>query len=180
MEDSPETIYHVVDKWDATQVKNILDETAKQYVLDRFKYQESHYLIDIRLVLCALPVFSSFYALIYDFLYPFPQSANVMRICVYSYLILMTILTLYSTFVESHTILIGNKKGRGKNKSKIVVRSWMKRYDEHYTLTIVGPKNTVSLNKSVGNYFDVNGVFIEQKFEQEIFKLHKEATNKNH
>lgn len=180
--DEVENIYHVVDKWDSTQVKNILDESAKQYILDRYKYDESNILVDIRLVLCALPVASAFFALIYDFMHPFPESAQVLKICVLAYIVLMVILTLYSTFVESHTILIAYKKaGKGRpkvttDKSKVKVKSWMKRFDDMYTLSIEGLKKTASYTKSVGKYFDVNGVFLQDKFEKDVLKLHKTAS----
>lgn len=171
-----EKVYHVVDKWDASQVKNLLDESAKQYILDQYKYEESNFLVDIRLVLCFLPVCAAFYALIYDFMHPFPESADVLKTCVYSYFALMIIMTIYSTYVESNTILIAYKKGRGNKKSKIRVMSKMKRFDDQYTLIVEGPKSKNSCTKSVGNYFDINGVFAEKKFEQDlrsVFKFQK-------
>lgn len=164
-----------VDKWDAGQVKNVLDETAKQVILQHFKYEESNFLVDIRLFLCALPVISAFYALIYDFAHPFPESADVLKICVYAYIVLIIILTLYSTFVESNTILIAYKKG--KNKIKVKLLSKMKRFDDQYTLIFEGPKSTNKISKSVGNYFDVNGVFVQDRFEADVVKLHKGAKN---
>lgn len=164
-----------VDKWDSGQVKNVLDETAKQVILQHFKYDESNLLVDIRLFLCALPVAAAFFALIYDFLHPFPESAGVLKICVYAYIILIIILTLYSTFVESNTILIAYR--RGKNRIKIKLLSKMKRFDDQYTLILEGPKNQSRWTKSVGNYFDVNGVFVQDKFEQDVVKLHKGAKN---
>lgn len=160
-----------VDKWDAGQVKNVLDETAKQVILQHFKYQESNLLVDIRLFLCALPVGAAFFALIYDFLHPFPESAGVLKICVYAYIVLIIILTLYSTLIESNTILIAYKKG--KNKTSVKLISKMKRFDDQYTLTLQLPKGQHSCTKSVGNYFDVNGVFVQDKFEQDVVKLHK-------
>ena len=167
-----------VDKWDSGQVKNVLDETAKQIMLQHFKYDESNLLVDIRLFLCALPVASAFFALIYDFLHPFPESASVLRICVYSYIVLIVILTLYSSFVESNTILIAYKKfPNKKNKTKVKLLSKMKRFDDQYTLILETPKNKNSWTKSIGNYFDVNGVFVQDKFEQDVVKLHKGTKN---
>lgn len=166
-----------VDKWDAGQVKNVLDETAKQVILQHFKYDESNFLVDIRLFLCALPVVAAFYALIYDFLHPFPESAYVLKTCVYAYIVLIIILTLYSTFIESNTILIAYKN-KGKNtKIKVKLISKMKRFDDQYTLIFEGPKSTNQWTKSVGNYFDVNGVFVQERFEQDVVKLHKGAKN---
>lgn len=164
-----------VDKWDAGQVKNVLDETAKQILLQHFAYDESNLLVDIRLFLCALPVASAFFALIYDFLHPFPESAPVLRVCVYAYIVLIVILTIYSAFVESNTILIAYKRSspKSKTRTKVKLLSKMKRFDDQYTLILERPKNKSSWTKSVGNYFDENGVFVQDKFEQDVIKLHK-------
>lgn len=172
-----EQVYHVVDKWDSGQVKSILDESAKQILLDRFKYEESNLLVDFRLFLCALPVVAAFYALIYDFLHPFPESASVLKLCVEAYIVLMVILSIYSTFVECNTIMIGYKKPRGKGKGaksmKIRLISKMKRFDDIYTLIIESPNSKKECKKSVGSYFDVNGVFVEKNFEKDVLNLHK-------
>lgn len=168
----------VVDKWDSSQVKNVLDEMAKQILLQHFKYDESNLLVDIRLFLCALPVASAFFALIYDFLHPFPESAPVLKLCVYAYIVLIIILTLYTSFVESNTILIAYKRGPNKKtKIKIKLISKMKRFDDQYTLILETPKNKNSWTKSVGNYFDVNGLFVQDKFERDVVKLHKGTKN---
>ncbi|KAG9510044.1 putative signal peptidase complex subunit 2, partial [Fragariocoptes setiger] len=168
-----ETEYITVDKWDGGAVKSVLDETAKQVILQHFNYVESNLLTDLRLFLCSLPVASAFFALIYDFMYPFPESAPVLRVCVYSYIVLMIILTLYSTFVESNIILIAYK-----DKKKIKVSSTMKRFDDKYTLSVeLGEKKPKSLTKSVSNYFDSSGTFLQQRFENDVIKLHKSKSN---
>lgn len=164
-----------VDKWDAGQVKNVLDETAKQVILQHFKYDESNLLVDIRLLLCTLPVGAAFFALIYDFLHPFPESALVLKICVYAYIVLIVILTLYSTFIESNTILIAYKSGKGKLRIRLL--SKMKRFDDLYTLILESQKGKNCWTKSVGNYFDINGIFVQDKFEQDVVKLYKGIKN---
>ena len=169
-----------VDKWDAGQVKNVLDETAKQVFLQHFNYSECNIMVDIRLFLCALPVASAFFALIYDYLHPFPESASVLKICVYAYIVLIVILTLFSSFVESNTILIAYKNsitGNKKRKIKVKLLSKMKRFDDQYTLIMESPQKKNSWTKSVGNYFDVNGVFVQDKFEKDVIKLHSGRSN---
>lgn len=166
----PEEEIIVIDKWDSGQVKMVLDETAKRHILTKFNYEESNFLVDIRLFLCLLPVGSAFFALFYDFMHPFPESEQVLRGCVYAYIVLMIILTVYSTYVESNTILIAYK-----GKKKIKVSSIMKRFNDKYTL-VVGDKKWT---KSVANYFDVNGEFLMQKFENDVAKLHNPSSKKH-
>lgn len=164
-----------VDKWDGPQVKSCLDETARQHMADKFNYEEWNLIIDVRLFLCCLPILASLYGLVYDLFVPFPESAPVLKLCVYGYIVSMIILTIYNSTVECHTIMIGYRNGRGKEKTRIRLISHMKPYDDMYTLTVEGPKKTVSCTKSVGEYFDINGLFLDEKYLFDVTKLHKQA-----
>lgn len=52
---------------------------------DKFGYVESHKLMDMRLLICTVAVGFSLFALIWDFLRPFPESRPVLIMCVLSY-----------------------------------------------------------------------------------------------
>lgn len=168
----------IVEKWDPAQVKTALDEMARQYIIDKFKYEEWNLIIDIRLFLCFLPLLASLYSTIYDLFVPFPESAPVLKACVYGYIISMLALTIFTSTVETYTILIAYKKGLAKDKTtKVRVQSFMKPYDDMYTLTVEGPVKRVSSTKSVGDYFDVNGVLIDDILESEVDRLYKQASS---
>ena len=167
-----------VDKLDAGIVKTTLDETAKLVLLQSFKYIESNKIVDIRLGLCALPVLSALVALIYDYMYPYPASEPVLRVCVYSYFALIIVLTLFSSYVEPNTIMIGHKFKKGVKKDEIKLMSTMKRFDDKYTLTVERkPGSRVERTCSVGDFFDVNGTFLDSKFQNYVWALLK---SKNH
>jgi hypothetical protein len=69
------------------------------------------------------------------------------------------------------------------NKSKRwSVSSYLKRFDHIYELvlevTADKKKRTLTLKKSVANYFDVNGVFVAERFESDVVKLHNSLSLK--
>ena len=71
----------------------------------KLPYTENFNLMDGRLVICAVAVGVAMFALLWDFLNPFPKSRPVLIGCVASYFLLMGVLTLYTTFKVISTVL---------------------------------------------------------------------------
>ena len=61
-----------VYKWDAAAVKNALDDAVKEVMTTKLTYTENFSLMDGRLVICGVAVGVAMFALLWDFLYPFP------------------------------------------------------------------------------------------------------------
>jgi len=58
---------------------------VSQVLTDQLGFVESHRLMDGRLLLCTVAVGFAVFALIWDYLYPFPLSRTVLIVCVLSY-----------------------------------------------------------------------------------------------
>jgi len=167
-----------VDKWDGSAVKNALDDAVKRVFTEKFTYTESHALMNGRLVISSLAVSTALFAVVWDYLHPFPLSKVVLITCVLTYFFLMGVLTLYTTYKEKGIFMVMLKHDPSGMDQPIrwEATSTLKRFDHMYTLTIVvrdGEKHReTKLNKSIATWFDDNGVLVHHKLEPEIVRMH--------
>ncbi|VVC99116.1 signal peptidase complex subunit 2 [Leptidea sinapis] len=170
-----------INKWDGAAAKNAIDDAIREVFTGDLKCKESFALIDGRLFLCALAVGVALYALLWDYLYPFPQSRLVLIVCVSSYFILMSILTLYTTFKEKGIFVVAKEKV-GNNTKVWEVSSYVKKHDDKYNLIVNmrdsnGKVRESSINKSFANYIDVNGTVVQSIVSNEIVKLYNSLSS---
>lgn len=89
-----------IEKWDWNAVKNALDDAGRKFLTNQKGFKEDHSLMNGRLIISTVAVLFSLYAIVYDYLKPFPESKLVIIVCVISYFFFIGILTLYTSFIE--------------------------------------------------------------------------------
>nr|XP_058958202.1 signal peptidase complex subunit 2-like [Pocillopora verrucosa] len=169
-----------IDKWDCNAVKNALDDAAKKVLTEGFGYVEDYTKTDIRLAICTISCCCALTALIYDYLYPFPVSWPILITCVLSYFFLMTVLTIFTTFVEKNYIMFAVQKSEAGVGPDHYWRlhSTLKRYDHNYSLTIIykdgdtKKERQQTISKSVASWFDEEGTLLKDIMEKDVRELH--------
>jgi signal peptidase complex subunit 2 len=112
----------VVDKWDWNAVKNALDDSARKFLVNQNGVKEDNTLMNGRLAISTIAVLFSIYAIAYDWFHPFPESKQILIICVVAYFITVCILTLYTSFLEKGCFVAARHIAEPKNVWKISSR----------------------------------------------------------
>ncbi|KAL1491244.1 hypothetical protein ABEB36_011869 [Hypothenemus hampei] len=172
-----------INKWDSSAVKNSLDDAVKEVLTKKFNYTENFNLMDGRLAICTIAVGVAMFALLWDYLYPFPQSKPILIFSVTTYFIMMGVLTLYTTYKEKGIFAVCIQK-EGAHKGNVwIASSAMEKYDDKYELNLslkdgkTGNIRSTQSVKSCANFITVDGVVCHDLVETEVTRLHNSLLN---
>jgi len=160
----------VVEKYDKVAVKNGIDDLMKSVFLNKYNVSENFKVKDTRLGICSLACVFSLIGVVYDYLYPFPESKVVLGICSCSYFAITGILYVWEKLCEKGIFFqgyVGDKH--------ITVASNLPSFSGEYTLTgdcdsSEGP-NTVTFTKCISTWIDAEGTIVPDLIEKEVDEL---------
>jgi len=167
-----------INKWDSSAVKNALDDAVKEVLTKKFGYAESFALMDGRLAICTIAVGVAMFALLWDYLYPFPHSKPILIFSVLTYFFMMGVLTLYTTYKEKGIFAVCVQKEGPRKGTVWEASSYLGKYDDKYELSIcitdpkTGAERQTKSKKSCANFVDVNGTVCLDLVENEVTRLH--------
>jgi len=173
-----------VNKWDSNAVKNALDDAVKKVLSKKFEWTEKHTLTDGRLFISFIAVCFAGFALVWDYLHPFPLSRPILIICVLSYFVLMGVLQLYIWYMEMNVFYQAvDEDPTGKQPtSHWTWSSKLKKYDDLYTLEASFKQSrshgTASVSKSVSGWIDEDGQIILPLLQHDVVNLHTSLLTK--
>ncbi|VDD78202.1 unnamed protein product [Mesocestoides corti] len=176
----------VINKWDVNAAKHALDDATKEIMKAKFDLKENFRLIDIRLMLCTASVLFTVVALIYDYIYPYPESFYVLVACILSYFIATSILSWHTYFIEGNIFFVGiqpDKTGLDP-PNKWTLASHVKKYNPDYRLTVsfvdgtTKEKSMVEVTKTINCFFDDKGKLCRSQLESFILNVCKDVTSK--
>ncbi|XP_046546797.1 probable signal peptidase complex subunit 2 [Haliotis rubra] len=161
-----------IDRWDPSALKNSLDDAAKKVLLENFGYTESHSLMDGRLAICTIAVGFAMFALVWDYLRPFPESRPVLIMCVLSYP-LQVLWVFITVFIK---LLAKDRAGMDPDNTW-KLSSYLKKYDDVYNLSAsfidgkTRETRTREISHSVAKFFDETGTLCIDLFEPLVKQL---------
>jgi signal peptidase complex subunit 2 len=187
-----------VDVGDVVKLKQILDETVASTVLGHWKedYRWDNCKLAIMAAACAFAMVAQFAPI------PFPESRPLLGVCCCLYFAFSGILQFITTFIDKDCILLtkplvpvvettkktktkkteeGEEEGQNNNallaKHGLRVRTNLPRFSEYYSVILefqnLEGSPRVEQTWSVGQFFDVEGMFDEVGLVQAVEELYK-------
>ncbi|KIY53276.1 hypothetical protein FISHEDRAFT_33537 [Fistulina hepatica ATCC 64428] len=181
-----------VNNANATELKNACDDAVKRYLSRPDLFNQIFLHTDVRLALGWSSVFVAAGTGLYGFKIEFEQAKPVVWAGLILYSILTILQTLYAYFVEGHIVYMGKRKTFSKRivteriklsaetqpSSKTTPPAYVLSVD--YVRTTSSGKSLLAKAKTRGTktyneFFDVNGVMDQERFEQWVGQLVEEA-----
>jgi signal peptidase complex subunit 2 len=168
-----------VDVGDMVKLKQILDETVASTLLATSlveDYRWDNVKLSIMASACIFAIVAQFSPV------PFPESRPLLGVCCCVYFMLSGILQFITTFVDKDCILMTKPLESCKGNAHLAqygvrVRSNLPRFSEWYSviLEFQGMPSTPHVEQkwSVGQFFDVEGMFDEVGLMQAVEELYK-------
>ncbi|KAI7899097.1 microsomal signal peptidase 25 kDa subunit-domain-containing protein [Cokeromyces recurvatus] len=164
----------VTNKYDATQLRNAVDDELSRYYSKEQHFTQSHVHTDFKLILGFISCFIAGGAFLNEYKTSFNEALHVTTMCVIVYWILQSILLVYTYFVEKGEIFVGHQKVDGKVTGTLKISSEFDKTSPLYKLTMVysdrvkGKTVQSVVNPNMTTWFNEKGVLIREVMDKDL------------
>ncbi|KAL7059269.1 hypothetical protein AAHC03_013558 [Spirometra sp. Aus1] len=182
--DSPAALEIKINKWDINAAKHALDDAAKEIMKSHYEVKECFRLFDGRLLLCTLAVLVALLAVVYDYVFPYPDSRYILMGCAVTYFLITSVLSWYMYFIEGNIFFNGiqaDKTGLDP-ADKWTLSSSIKKHNPNYKLSVEfydgksKTRNSVDATRTIDNFFDIKGNLCIEPFKEFLLELSRQAS----
>lgn len=168
-----ETERIVIDRWDASAVKNTLDDAAKDFLISKNVEEDNKY-ADFRLVMAVAACVFAVVALVMDYFFPYPKSHYMLMGCAGLYFVLMGLQTVFLILFQKNYFFFGTSPSGKGVTLKWKLASELHRIDNEYKLEVTcvdgrqDAPRMAYMTKPFSGFFDTDGTFEESIFSKEM------------
>ncbi|KAG0179732.1 hypothetical protein DFQ28_004548 [Apophysomyces sp. BC1034] len=160
-----------VTKYDATNMKNVLDDEISRFLRTEEKFTEHHRHADVKLALGYVSSFVAAGAFLYEYKQGFNEAKFVTAICVGVYWIMQLALWIYTSYVEAGIIFEGSKKTE-KGEQRVKVVTTMDRHSPTYEMKLeykeANKTGRLKFTQSVANWFTQDGLLSTETVDKDL------------
>ncbi|KAI9478011.1 MAG: signal peptidase complex subunit 2 [Benjaminiella poitrasii] len=165
-------LVEVTNKYDATQLRNAVDDELSRYYSEEQNFTQSHVHTDFKLAIGFVSCLIAGGAFLNEYKTSFNDALNTTTICVIVYWILQTILFAYSYFFEKNEIFVGHQKVDGKVAGTLKISAEFDKTSPIYKLTMhfTSQGKTVQsiVDAIMPTWFNTKGVLVREAMDKDL------------
>jgi signal peptidase complex subunit 2 len=162
-----------IDSYSPGDVRYELEEAIRSVLKKDFKFKENTTFEDRWLILAFGASCFAVYGGVYNYLNPFQDSKDVLKVCVFFYFLLTGILSLHDYFIKDKIIFQGSRKdplGLEPN-STISVSFSIVKFSSDFTLEISKKSKMNSIKKSIAEWINIDGDVVQDEIKKDLKNL---------
>ncbi|ORE01984.1 microsomal signal peptidase 25 kDa subunit [Rhizopus microsporus var. microsporus] len=166
----------LTNKYDATQIKNAVDDEIARYYTKEQNFVQSHTHTDIRLLLGYVSCFIAGGAFYYEYKTSFREAIPVTMFSVISFWILQALAAVYQYTIEKDEVFMGSQYSHGREVATLKVSGKLEKYNPKYSLKITYVDKTTTketilkVEPNATEWFTTKGILSYEAIDNDLKK----------
>ncbi|KAG2209828.1 hypothetical protein INT47_001977 [Mucor saturninus] len=176
----------VTNVYDATQLKNAVDDELARFYSKDLNFVQSHIHTDIKLLLGYVSCFIAGGAFLYEYKTSFNEALQTTTMCVIAYWIIQMVAFTYSYVYEKDEIFAGTQKVDGKVTGSLKISGKLDKFSSVYELKFTykdkssGKSVTNHVQPNVAKWFTTKGTLVSEIIDKDLSMYLTTLQNKLH